>query len=237
MSTQLPLDITEQIISTLWLSPLSPSHRATFIKSSHLVSKMWDAVFSRVAAQDVYILSDSHSWRFLDIFSGRGTSHLRHLLDHLCRSITFEHEHKSLFPCPEEDEFGRAIYLVLRVISASPNRLPRLRRVALVVKDFLEETIFNDRPFLYMPSQVRELDINFWYGAETTSDTVFGIKLKTHIFERFHIPRGSLSFIRRLRVKGTSMAVVKLLLEAWGGGLGASLGIRAGYLEGETASW
>ncbi|KAK7032475.1 hypothetical protein VNI00_013035 [Paramarasmius palmivorus] len=213
MSTELSLDITEQIITTLWLSPLSPSDRATFIKSSHLVSKTWNAVFFRVAARDVHILSAEHGIRFLEIFSSRSEGHL---LDRLCRSITFEHERKYLLPGPEKSEqlLGRVIYLILQAISTSPNRLPRLRRVALMLKNFLMATIFDDLPFFHMPYQVRELDINFSYSTEKDLKAVQGTDRKG--FVKFYIGRGSLPFIRRLRVKGAPRGVVQDLLSACG---------------------
>ncbi|KAK7046150.1 hypothetical protein VNI00_007153 [Paramarasmius palmivorus] len=217
MSTELSLDITEQIITTLWLSPLSPSDRATLIKSSHLVSKTWNAVFSRVAARDVYILSASHGVQFLDIVSRCGTSHSDgHLLDRLCRSITFEHERKYFLPGPRNNEqlLGRVISLILQEITASPNRLPRLRRIALMLKNFLMATIFDYLPFFHVPYQVRELDINFWYSAEKDLKAVQVRDLEG--CDKFYIGRGSLPFIRRLRVKGAPRGVVQDLLNACG---------------------
>ncbi|KAK7047659.1 hypothetical protein VNI00_006427 [Paramarasmius palmivorus] len=215
MSSEIPLEITEKIISSLWLSTLSPSHRVTFIKSSHLVSKTWNAVFSRVAARDVHILSDSHGLWFLDIFGGN--SCLCYPLDHLCRSITFEHEYKYLLPGPEKNEqlLGRVINEILRVIFVSPDRLPHLRRIALLVKNFLTETIFEHHPFLHMPYQVRELDINFSYGEETNPLTIQAIKSRRS--DKYNIPHGSLSFVKRLRVKGTSSGIAEELLGACGG--------------------
>ncbi|KAK7027268.1 hypothetical protein VNI00_015357 [Paramarasmius palmivorus] len=215
MSSKLPLEITEQILSTLWLSPLSPSERATFIKSSHLVSKTWSAIFARVAARDVHILSASHGLKFMDALAGH--SCLNYPLDHLCRSITFEHEHKFLLPGPAKDEqlLGRVIHEILRALFTSPFRLPHLRRVAVMVKNFLTETLFEHHPFIHMPYQVRELDVLFSYGEETYPLDVQAIKSKR--FDKFDMRRGSLPFLRRLRVKGTSIGVAKELLEACGG--------------------
>ncbi|ESK90793.1 hypothetical protein Moror_4065 [Moniliophthora roreri MCA 2997] len=211
----LPLDIIEQIISTLWLSPLSTSHRALFIKSSNLVSKRWNSVFARIAARDVYILSASHGSKFLDILDGR--SYLQYPLDQLCRSITFEHERNHLIPGPDKDEqlIGKAIHEVLRNIFSHPKRLPFLRRIALEMKNFLLETIFEYQPFSHLPYQVRELDIHFTYGEETNPVHVLAIKSRG--YERFGMKHGSMPFVRRLRVIGTSKGVAQELLDACGG--------------------
>jgi hypothetical protein len=215
MLPELPLEIVEQIISTLWLSPLSPLQRATFIKSSHLVSRTWSSTFSRVAALDVHILSASHGSKFFEVL--RGESQLQYPLDQLCRSITFQHEHKYLLPGPEKDEqlIGKAINDILLVLSSNPTRLPLLRRIALEMKNFLMETIFEYTAFTQFPYQVRELDMNFTYGEETDPMTLQIIKSRGH--ERFGMTCGSMPFLRRLRVKGTSSGVAKALLDACGG--------------------
>uniref|UniRef100_A0A0W0G5X4 Uncharacterized protein n=1 Tax=Moniliophthora roreri TaxID=221103 RepID=A0A0W0G5X4_MONRR len=212
MLPELPVEVTEHIISILWLSPLSPSHRTIFIKSSHLVSRTWSSTFSRIAARDVHILSASHGFNFFQMLLGQ--TFLTYPLDQLCRSITFQHEHGYLLPGPEKDEqlIGKAIHDIISAISSNPKRLPLLRRIALEMKNFLMETIFEHNPFLNLPYQVRELDLHFEYGVETDPMTVQIIKSRGN--EKFGITRGSLPSLRRLKVKGASSGVTKALLDA-----------------------
>ncbi|KAG7093611.1 hypothetical protein E1B28_007276 [Marasmius oreades] len=215
---QLPVELSEQIILTLWSSSLSLSERATLIKSSLLVSRTWNAIFTRVSSMDVHILSSSHGLQFVDVLLGNAGIYRLQMLDHLCQSITIQHANKSLLPGPEnerEQPLGMVIQAILNGIFMSPERLPSLRRVSFQLQNYLMETIFTRNKFLYLAHQVEELEFNFTYSDDTDPLVVQAIKSRS--FESFDIPADSMLHIRKLTVLGTSMGVAKELSAACGG--------------------
>ncbi|KAL0569787.1 hypothetical protein V5O48_012179 [Marasmius crinis-equi] len=210
----LPNELIEKIISNVWSSTLSLPERALFIKSSFLVSSSWRSIFERVYYQDVHILSTAHASEFLNSFLHGESSQL---LDQFCRSITMEHANRALFPGPEsvyEQPMGLAIYTILSNIS-KPDRLPNLRRISLQLENYLMETIFTNDKVLYMPHQVRELEVDFTYSEDTDPLTIMAIKHRGG--EIFDIPTKNLASIRSLKVFGASTAVTRELLAICGG--------------------
>ncbi|KAG7093598.1 hypothetical protein E1B28_007264 [Marasmius oreades] len=214
----LPTELCQEIISTLWASPLSPSERAAFIKSSLLVSRTWNAIFTRVSSRDVHILSSSHGLQFIDLLLGNTRTFHLQLLDQLCHSITIQHSNKALLPGPENEKdqpLGLVIYAILDIIFMSPDRLPSLRRISFNLENYLMETIFTRNKFLYLPPQIEELEFGFSYSDDTDPLVIQAIKSRS--YELFDIPPHSMTHIRKLRVLGTSSGVAKELLEACGG--------------------
>ncbi|KAJ8073526.1 hypothetical protein PM082_011802 [Marasmius tenuissimus] len=218
----LPIEVTEHILSLLWLSPLSRPQRATLIKSSMLVSNTWRSIFVRIAATDVYVLSPSHGIAFLDMLRGGNLTKTNYPLDILCRSITIRHENDHLLPGPEiqeEQPMGFIFRDIIAELYRLPERLPMLRRISLELQDYLMETVFerNHTLFSHFPSQVTELELKFSYGIETDPLVVSAIKSRG--YEKFGLEKVKSTGlgVRRLTVLGTSSGVAKEVLGVFGG--------------------
>ncbi|KAK1221076.1 hypothetical protein PQX77_016123 [Marasmius sp. AFHP31] len=215
---QLPVELTEKIISTLWSSPLSTHERATLAKASPLVSRSWNDIFNRVYYKDIHILSSAHGLQFLDLLHGTLSISKRRLLDQLCRSVTIEHANRSLLPGPEsekEQPLGLVIRSILNDIFLSPGRLPYLRRISFQLENYLMETIFSHNKFYYLAPQVRELEFNFTYGDDTDPLVVQAIKTRTS--ETFDLGISTMLNVQALKVLGASAGVTRELLAACGG--------------------
>ncbi|KIM44485.1 hypothetical protein M413DRAFT_442458, partial [Hebeloma cylindrosporum] len=53
----LPIELLEEILTTAWLSKMSPDERRTLAISNLLVSKLWMEIFRRVSNQHVFVFS------------------------------------------------------------------------------------------------------------------------------------------------------------------------------------
>ncbi|KAL0580851.1 hypothetical protein V5O48_001143 [Marasmius crinis-equi] len=217
-SISLPIEIAEQIISTLWLSPLTTSERIRLAESCFDVSHLWHSIFLRVAATDFYITNISQASQFLDVLRGKREMSSEHSLDltGLCRSITIQHKH-GLPGDPIGFVFRDIMDELARDTSDYPQRLqlPFLRRIALELQnDHVMESVFEGNSSLFscvpsfsgFPQQLTELEINFSSGEDGKST------IKTRRHERSGLENG-----KRLAVLGTSGRVAKELLGVSGG--------------------
>ncbi|KAJ8073520.1 hypothetical protein PM082_011796 [Marasmius tenuissimus] len=218
----LPIEVTEHILSLLWLSPLLRPQRATLIKSSLLVSRTWQSVFVRIAATDVYVLSPSHGIAFLDMLRARSLTKVNYPFDTLCRSITIQHENDHLLPGPdyqEEQPMGFIFRDIIAELYRLSGRLSMLRRISLELQDYLMETVFerNHTLFSHFPRQVTELELKFSYGIETDPLAVSAIKSRG--YEKFGLEKVKSTGlnVKRLMVLGTSSGVAKEVLDVFGG--------------------
>ncbi|KAL0568177.1 hypothetical protein V5O48_013814 [Marasmius crinis-equi] len=221
-STSLPIELVEEIISALWVSPLTVSERLQFIDSSADVSDLWNAIFLRVASTDFYIIAPFHAFLLLCMLRGdmdipvNSKPNLIFPLN-LCRSITFQDANDHLIPSPTH-ELKCAIGLLFKEILRylSPQQFPSLRRLSLELKNchmlhvFEEDTLFSR-----FPRQVTELEINFTYGEDTKSEILKALKGCT--CKTFRLESAKSAELKKLTVLGATSGVTKEILDAFGG--------------------
>ncbi|KAL0574015.1 hypothetical protein V5O48_007937 [Marasmius crinis-equi] len=221
-SISLPNELTEQIISLLWLSPLTISERIRFIQSSVEMSGLWHAIFIRVASKDFYIIGCFHASIFLDFLRGKREIFASNSLNltGLCRSITIQHANDCLFPGSLSlQPIGHAFRDILRELSNnhSPVQLPSLRRISLELKNHLMGQVFqsNASLFTYFPERVAELEIKFTYGEDVLSTQIQGIK--RCYYHTYGLKRANYVGPKKLIVLGGSTGGTIELLRVFGG--------------------
>ncbi|KAJ8086962.1 hypothetical protein AAF712_013359 [Marasmius tenuissimus] len=214
-----PLDIVKDIMQHLWLSPLSIRDRAKVIKSSHLVSKRWAALFCEIESRDVFIISPSHAKTFVSLLLGKTYFLNSYAHGLLCRSITFQHARESILPSPSMHRGLPMIYDINTVLyhishSTSPFQLPHLRRISVELENYLMESFFVPNTFRFFPLQVTDLELVFRYSADTSPSLLHAIRVAP-TGRRYPAPvRGSLPNISRLRLMGSSGDVLRVMGEA-----------------------
>ncbi|KAL0565276.1 hypothetical protein V5O48_016750 [Marasmius crinis-equi] len=221
-SVSLPNELTEQIISLLWLSPLTILERTRLIKSSVEMSGLWHIIFTRVVSKDFYIIGPYHASIFLDLLRGKRETSADNPLDltALCRSITIQHEGDRLLPAPDELQPIAFIFrYILRELSnvKSPVQLPFLRRVSLELQDYLMETVFDANSYLFtcLPNQMTELEIKFTYSEKTKPSQIQGVKM--WLLDRFGLKKAQITGLKRVTVLGASRGSTIELLRVFGG--------------------
>ena len=97
---ELPTEIVEKIIETLWLSAFSNTDRIKFMTASVLISKAWTHLYSRVSSRDTVIPSVKYAKYFhthlLDESSVIFNKITHNMPNEHCRSLRFDVESPSV---------------------------------------------------------------------------------------------------------------------------------------------
>ncbi|THU97787.1 hypothetical protein K435DRAFT_777860 [Dendrothele bispora CBS 962.96] len=217
----LPVEIVEAIISTLWYSDdLLLKDRIIFMKSSVLVNSSWALLFIRVSAKDVHIPSPSYATKFLNIL--RGESVLYNacgvgLHNHFTRSITFQYEgdpDKMMVKRAYSHPMALAILSVFHVLfipTSFTERLPNLRRISIELVNCTLDDFFSRIKFFMFPRQVTHFDLRFEYSPCVDSKDLFEIQGSE---EPVGLVPGSVPNLKHLSLYGATKVVLQELLWA-----------------------
>ncbi|KAL0564143.1 hypothetical protein V5O48_017909 [Marasmius crinis-equi] len=221
-SIPLPNELTEQIMSLLWLSPLTIPERVQFIQSSIQMSGLWHAIFIRVASKDFYIIGPHHAFLFVAMLYGVLKAPANSLLNlsGLCRSITIQHANDRLLPDQLDlQSIGRAFRRILQALSDDCCfvQLPLLRRISLELKNHDMGQVFqsSEHLFIHFPERVTELEFEFTYGEDMEPTQIQSIKRRD--YEQYGLMRAKAAGLKKVTVLGGSIGGTTELLRVFGG--------------------
>ncbi|KAJ7663949.1 hypothetical protein DFH06DRAFT_1087801 [Mycena polygramma] len=215
---QLPVELVEHIISTVWHMPLTSGERTTFIRSSALVNSTWADVFDLVSSRDVYAHSSavlSFLRRLLDRFRGQAKPSIQARSANLrCQSLTIQIPNVDVHPdCKGRTRQPMAGVLddLLEIIDAH-SLVPNLRRLSIEYVDTGFDDVLHRVALAALPPQVTHLDLRYSFSLAMPSWLVEALRRKQgrQRFRSWWIARS----VTHLSVHGAGKFTVEQALRA-----------------------
>jgi len=210
---------------------MSVQDRIQLFTSLCLVNRTWLSIFIRIALQDVHIVTPSFAQHFLRLLrpTRAPQEHSRiyqlesagAVANHLCRSLTFHIDSKSLSRpaaepavklCSNGDLSANGVTMTLYTIECMLTSLPNLRRVALVYSDWGFDDIFDQCRLMPLPRQVTHLELRYAFSEDLE-------RVAKDIRERY-IPRPAwglrwgLPNVKKLTVVGAPVPFIAAVMVA-----------------------
>ncbi|KAF4597580.1 hypothetical protein EYR40_008042 [Pleurotus pulmonarius] len=216
---ELPTELVEKIIETLWLSAFSNTDRIKFMTASVLISKAWTHLYSRVSSRDTVIPSVKYAKYFhthlLDESSVIFNKSTHNMPNEHCRSLRFDVESPSVqTPSHLNSKFvhsfdnSESVFDLLDWLADIPY-LPLLRRISIEFHNCGFTDLFDNMRLVIFPPQVTDLDISFSFAEGTSPKRIRDLQKDMPL----RIPEGlPLNHIQRLGIFGGGVSPVLGLL-------------------------
>ncbi|KAG9224623.1 hypothetical protein CCMSSC00406_0002226 [Pleurotus cornucopiae] len=216
---ELPTELVEKIIETLWLSTFSNAERVRFMAASVLISKAWTCLYSRISSRDVVIPSVQYAKYFhthlLDERSVIFDKTIHDMPNEHCRSLRFHVESPSVqTPTHFNMKFAHSIdnsesvFDLLDWLADIPY-LPFLRHISIEFHNCGFTDLFDNMRLVIFPTQVTNLDISFGFTEGTPPKRIRDLQKDYPL----RIPEGlPLNHIETLAIVGGGVSPVLGLL-------------------------
>ncbi|KAJ7065484.1 hypothetical protein C8F01DRAFT_747324 [Mycena amicta] len=191
MVSDLPVELLQQILETLWHMPLTSRERTTLMTASALVGSTWADLFDRISSRDVYLTSPTLSEHFLEQvrassqpkpkpqspsilqrFFGLGrrakSNRLAKRSPNLaCRTLTLQITNPTVHPRHKhvpDLPMGFVLDDILEHVDAY-TLLPNLRTLAIEYIDAPFDDLFQRIGLAALPQHVAHLDVRWTYSS------------------------------------------------------------------------
>ncbi|KAF8202467.1 hypothetical protein BJ912DRAFT_944896 [Pholiota molesta] len=122
-------EILEQILSWLWLSPMSVDERRSLVASVCLVSKVWTSVFTRILVRHVFITSSACFQFYRRLFNNQSlvlkventSATSTTSFNEICLAYTCQISASSVQREDLEKKYTRDLFATIRVMPFLPN--------------------------------------------------------------------------------------------------------------------